>query len=48
MAMRREGYGWHMYEMKRKKICAMIFFGLMALIFAMIAGMLHLKLHMEE
>lgn len=49
--MHHEGCGCHQGHgmgMKRKKTCAMIFFGFMALVFAMIAGMLHLKLHMMD
>jgi hypothetical protein len=47
-AMHRGDCGCHGDMMKRKGVCAMIFFGFMAIIFAMIAGMIHLKLHMHE
>ncbi|MGA9141733.1 MAG: hypothetical protein WBZ29_16025 [Methanocella sp.] len=40
--------GCHGGMMKRKGVCAMIFFGIMAIVFAAIAGMIHLKLHMHE
>jgi hypothetical protein len=34
--------------MRRKGVMAMIMFGIMAIVFAMIAGLIHLKLHMHE
>jgi hypothetical protein len=46
--MRHGECGCHGYMMKRKGVCAMIFFGFMAIVFAMIAAMIHLKLHMLE
>ncbi len=40
--------GCHGDMMKRKGVCAMVFFGIMAIVFAAIAGMIHLKLHVHE
>jgi hypothetical protein len=48
MGMHPEECGYYHGHMKQMNICAMIFFGLLALIFAMIAGVLHLRLHMMD